>query len=92
MGKVFLTVGGGHDPLAGGSKSSPGENGQRQQGWEQSVSPFFRNLGRTGIWNVTLKWEPELLVGSKLLWAYLPHPDCLCLQVWLIPRIPAAVF
>ena len=100
MGKVFLTVVGGHDLLAGRSKASPAASikGQPWREWPEATRvgaacvPFLRNLERIGIWNVTLKQEPALLVGSKLLLAYLPHPDCLCLQVWLIPRIPAVVF
>ena len=72
------------------SKASSGENGQRPKGWEQPVSAFFRSMERGGIQNVTLMREPALPTGSQLSWAYLPHLDCLCLQVWLIPRITAA--
>lgn len=37
------------------SKASPGENGQRQQGWEQSVSPFFQESGKD--WNLECHFE-----------------------------------
>lgn len=88
---------GGCDPLAHGAKSvlltlskvSSGEYSQRLRGRDHPVPPFLRNPGRAGIQTVTWRGEPALPTVSRLSWAYLSYPDYLCLQVWLLPRIPA---
>lgn len=51
------------------------------------LSTVLGKLGTAGIQSAT--WSRELVLPWLSL-AYLSHPDCLCLQVWLLPRIPAA--
>lgn len=95
---VFLSVGGGRDPVAREqnlallplSKASPGECSQRLPG-RSSPCPPCSGSQEGPEFRVSLGHGNQALpTGSWLSWAYLSYPYCLCLQVWLLPRIPAA--
>lgn len=53
-----------------------------------TAGPLSTLLGKLGTAEIQCYWV--MGTCSSLVVIFSPRLDCLCLQVWLLPRIPAA--